>query len=311
MGTPVFAVPALREVSRQCEVAAVVTQPDRPRGRGQHVSPSAVASAAEELNLEVIKMDRVNTTEARERLSALAPDLFAVVAFGAILKPEALKIPRRGCINLHGSLLPAYRGASPVQRALWDGCEGTGVTTMWMDEGVDTGDMILQRWEAIAPDDDAATLAARLAEIGAPLLAESLTLAHEGRASRRPQPKTGASYAPKLTKRDGIVEWALDSVAVWNRQRAVTPWPGAATMFRGRRLILLETKPHHQLDADAVPGTVLEVNDSGVVVACKPGAIRIIRVKPEGKTEMHAGEWARGAHIGAGDLLETEKEAHA
>jgi methionyl-tRNA formyltransferase len=182
MGTPEFAVPALRETARSCDVAAVVTQPDRPRGRGLAAAPSPVALAAEALGLAVLKPADPNAEETRRALSALSPDFIAVVAFGAILKPGLLAVPRLGAINLHGSLLPEYRGASPVQRALWEGRKTTGVTTLWMDQGIDTGDLILRGEVGIHDDDNAGTLAARLAEAGAPLLARSLVLAFEGRA---------------------------------------------------------------------------------------------------------------------------------
>ncbi|HEY6867248.1 MAG TPA: methionyl-tRNA formyltransferase, partial [Candidatus Eisenbacteria bacterium] len=188
MGTPAFAVPALGAVAAACDVAAVVTQPDRPRGRGLEPAPSAVASEAARLGLAVMKPEQPNAPETRAALAALAPDLFAVVAFGAILSRELLRVPKRGAINLHGSLLPDYRGAAPVQRALWDGRAFTGVTTLWMDEGIDTGPLILQRWHPIAADDDAGRLAESLAALGAPLLAERLALAHAGRAPRRAQP---------------------------------------------------------------------------------------------------------------------------
>ena len=194
MGTPEFAVPALRAVARACDVAAVVTQPDRPRGRGQHAAASAVAGEAESLGLTVLKPADVNAFESRARLRELAPDLLAVVAYGMILEPESLALGRLGAINLHGSRLPDYRGASPVQRALWDGRTTTGVTTIWMDAGIDTGDMILQRWCVIEPTDTAGTLAPRLATLGAPLLAESLVLAHGGKAPRRPQPAGGSGW---------------------------------------------------------------------------------------------------------------------
>jgi len=194
MGTPDFAVPSLRAVARACEVVAVVTQPDRPRGRGQKSAPSAVAAeAADSTEAKVMKPEGLRAAATRDALAAFSADLFAVVAFGEILSPELLRVPRVGCINLHGALLPRYRGAAPVQRALWDGCAGTGVTTMWMDEGIDTGDCILQRWVGIEPQDHAGTLSARLAELGAPLLAESLLLAHAGRAPRTPGSHTSSS----------------------------------------------------------------------------------------------------------------------
>jgi len=311
MGTPDFAVPSLHAVARACDLAAVVTQPDRPRGRGQKSAPSAIAEAAEALAAPVMKPEGLRSAAARESLAALSADLFAVVAFGEIFSPELLRLPRLGCINLHGSLLPRYRGAGPVQRALWDGCAGTGVTTMWMEEGIDTGDCILQRWVGILPTDDAGSLSARLAELGAPILAESLLLAHAGRAPRRPQEKAAVSHAPKLKKQDGVVSWALDAVTVWNRQRAVTPWPGAATAHRGRRLLLMRAWPHHMLSVADEPGTVLGIFDSGVAVACRPGVLLVERVKPEGRNEMTAADWARGARIERGERLAIAEEAHA
>ena len=163
-----------------------------------------MATVALELGLEVMKPESPSSTESRAAIAALKPDLFAVVAFGSILSAELLEVPRLGSINLHGSLLPRYRGASPVQRALWDGCVGTGVTTLWMDEGIDTGDLILQRWVGIEPGDHAGSLAARLATLGAPLLAESLLMAHAGEAPRRPQVREEGSYAPRLRKKEGL-----------------------------------------------------------------------------------------------------------
>jgi methionyl-tRNA formyltransferase len=311
MGTPDFAVPSLGAVARACDVVAVVTQPDRPRGRGLERGPAAVALEAERLGLEVLKPERVNTPELCGRLAVLKPDLFAVVAFGAILKPDLLRVPRLGAINLHGSLLPDYRGAAPVQRALWDGRAWSGVTTLWMDEGIDTGDVILQRWHPIGADDDAGSLASTLAALGAPLLAESLTLALEGRAPRRPQERAAGSYAGKLTKRDGELDWTLDAVDVWNHQRAVTPWPGAAASFQGRRIQILAARPLDLLSRADAPGTVLGVERETVTVACRRGALSLVRLKPEGRGEMGAAEWARGARVAAGAAFDLEKEAHA
>jgi methionyl-tRNA formyltransferase len=312
MGTPDFAVPSLRAVARACEVAAVVTQPDRPRGRGQKSAPSAVAAeAAATIEAPVLKPDGLKAAATRDALLAMRADLFAVVAFGEILSPELLRVPRIGCINLHGALLPRYRGAAPVQRALWDGGAGTGVTTMWMDEGIDTGDCILQRWVGIEPQDHAGTLGARLAELGAPLLAESLLLAHAGRAPRTPQDATRVSHAPKLRKKDGVMNRELDAVTVWNRQRAVTPWPGAATAHRGHRLLVMRAWPLHQLDHADPPGAVLGVLPVGIAVACRPGALVIERVKPEGRNEMDAADWARGARIERGERFAITEEAHA
>jgi len=309
MGTPAFAVPALRAVAEVAQVVTVVTQPDRPRGRGQAMAPSAVAEAATELGLPVMKPERVNDAIAVGAIGALCPDLFAVVAFGAILSPDLLALPRLGALNLHGSLLPDYRGASPVQRALWDGRTSTGVTTLWMDEGIDTGDIVLQRPAPIEPDDDAGILAARLADLGGPLLAETVVLAHEGRSPRTPQDRAQGSYARKLSKQDGAVDWSLDAEVVWNHQRAVTPWPGAWTRFRDRNLILTRTRPLAGPTAGE-PGAVLEVRHDGVVVACAAGALLVERVKPEGRAEQAAADWAHGARLIPNERLLVAREAH-
>lgn len=311
MGTPDFAVPALRAVARECDLVAVVTRPDRPRGRGRASGSSAVAAVAAELGVEAWKPEKPNAAECRARLAALAVDLIAVVAFGSILRPELLRIPRLGCINLHGSLLPEYRGASPVQRALQDGRVATGVTTLWMDEGIDTGDLILQRWMAIESADNSDTLGTRLAELGAPLLAESLRLAFAGTAPRHAQDRAAGSYAPRLNKQDGAVDWTRDVDTIWNHQRAVTPWPGAAARFRERRLTLIQSWPRHRLPVPEPPGSVIDSTPQGVSVACRPGALLVTRVKPEGRAEMTAADWARGARIERGEMLVTEKEAHA
>jgi methionyl-tRNA formyltransferase len=294
MGTPAFAVPALRAVSAACDVVHVVTQPDRPRGRGQHTSESAVAVAAGELGLPLLRTADLNAPAVREALAALHADVFAVVAFGAILTPALLALPRAGCVNLHGSLLPDYRGAAPVQRALWDDRTETGVCTLFMDEGIDTGDVIRCARSEVREDDDAASLAARLAELGAPLLADSVCLAAEGRAPRTPQDRAAGSYAKKLRKEDGVVDWALPARTVWAHARAVTPWPGAATAFRGKRLQILKSRPEASSVA-ASPGTLLWNDHEGIRVACADGVLLVTRLKPEGRAELDAAEWARGA----------------
>ena len=308
MGTPVFAVPALLAVAQACEVAAVVTQPDRPRGRGRNAGASAVAQVAAELGLETLKPERLNTPEWTQLLGAIKADLFAVVAYGAILKPALLSLPRLGAVNLHGSLLPEYRGASPVQRALWDGRAATGVTTLWMNEGIDTGDVIRQCWAPIASTDNGETLAARLAELGAPLLAESLMLAHAGMAPRITQPAIG-SYAARLAKHDGVIDWALDAETVWNHQRSVTPWPGATTWFRDGRVQITSAIPVHRLHVDAAPGTILTQDAQGVEVACRPGVLRVLRLKQEGRAEMATPDWARGMRLTEQEHFEPMEKA--
>ena len=280
MGTPEFAVPALRAVAVTCDVVRVVTQPDRPRGRGQRSSGSPVAMAASELGLPVMRPADMKASDVCDELAALNADVFAVVAFGALLTPAVLALPRAGSVNLHGSLLPDYRGASPVQRALWDGRAETGVCTLFMDEGIDTGDVIQCARAAIRDDDDAATLAARLADLGAPLLAESVSLAAEGLAPRAPQDRAAGSYAKKLRKQDGVVDWALPARTVWSHARAVTPWPGATTVFRGRRVLLVRARPELGAADGAAPGTLLKSDHEGLRVACADGVLRVTRLKP-------------------------------
>ena len=307
MGTPEFSVPALRAVAAACDVVAVVTQPDRPKGRGQQTTESPVATCAHGLGIPVMRPLDMKAPEVRDALAALAADVFAVVAFGSILTPEVLALPRAGCVNLHGSLLPDYRGASPVQRALWDGLATTGVCTIVMDAGIDTGDVVLSRTEPIRDDDDAATLAARLAELGGPLLAESCVLLHEGRAPRTPQDRAAGSYAKKLKKQDGVADWTLPARVVWSHARAVTPWPGATTMFRGKRVLIVRSRPEPG-GGDAAPGTLLGSDEQGLRVACGEGVLRVTRLKPEGRAELDAAEWARGARIQPDERFEHLKE---
>jgi methionyl-tRNA formyltransferase len=307
MGSPEFAVPALRAVAAACDVVRVVTQPDRPSGRGLEVRASAVARVALELGLPVSRPARMRDPAVVTELREAAADVFVVVAFGAILTPEVLALPRAGCVNLHGSLLPDYRGASPVQRALWDGRGETGVCTLFMDEGIDTGDVIACQCELIRDDDDAGSLAARLATIGAPLLADSVVQAAEGRAPRRAQDRASGSYAGKLRKEDGVVDWTLPARVVWAHARAVTPWHGATAGFRGRRVLLTRTLPDPGTPA-AAAGTLLGSDDAGIRVACAEGVLRVLKLKPEGRAELDAAEWARGARPQPGERFESMKE---
>ncbi len=307
MGTPEFSVPALRAVAAACDVVLVVTQPDRPKGRGLESAESAVALVAHELGLPVLKPVDMKAPEVRETLASLGADVFTVVAFGAILTPEVLALPRAGCVNLHGSLLPDYRGASPVQRALWDGRAEAGVCTIFMDEGIDTGDVIASVRTNVRDDDDASSLAARLAQLGGPLLASSALLAASGKAPRAPQDRTAGSYAKKLKKEDGIVDWTLPARVVWSHARAVTPWPGATSMFRGKRVLIVRSRPEPG-GGDAAPGSFLSSDEQGVRIACGEGVLRVTRLKPEGRAELDAAEWARGARIQPDERFENLKE---
>ncbi len=305
MGTPDFAVPSLHAVHETCDVAAVVTQPDRGRGRGRTLQPSDVGAEAAALGFAVLKPEKVNVPDVVATLRSLHPDLFAVVAFGGILGRELLEVPKLGSINLHGSLLPAYRGAAPVQRAIWDGLEETGVTTMWMDAGLDTGDMILTRRVAIEAGETAGELSARLAVLGAPLLAESLALAHAGKAPRTPQPAAGVSYAKKMKKRDGWLSFEAEAKTVWNRQRAVTPWPGATVDHAGHPLRIEACEPARNGSPGVPPGAIVAITPDGVEVACASGVLRLTRVRPASRPAMSAADWARGARLQIGQRLET------
>ena len=308
MGTPEFALPSLHAVAERCDVVRVVTQPDRPRGRGQVTSESPVAAAARERGLPVLRAADMKAPDVLDELRSLRADVFAVVAFGAILTPAVLALPRAGCVNLHGSLLPDFRGAAPVQRALWEGRSETGVCTLFMDEGIDTGDVIRCLRAPIHDDDDAGTLAARLAALGGPLLAESVLLAARGEAPRTSQDRAAGSYARKLRKEDGVVDWRLPARTVWARARAVTPWPGATTAFRGRRVQLLRSRPEPAANR-AEPGTLLRWDEQGVDVACAEGALRVSTIKPEGRAQLDAAEWARGARPEPGERFESLRES--
>jgi len=307
MGTPEFSVPALRAVAAACDVVRVVTQPDRPKGRGLETTESPVARVAHELGITVMRPADMKTTEVRDELASLGADVFAVVAFGAILTPEVLALPKHGCVNLHGSLLPDYRGASPVQRALWDGRTETGVSTIFMDAGIDTGDVIEMLREPIRDDDDASSLAARLAELGGPLLASSCVLAASGRAPRTPQDRSAGSYAKKLKKEDGVIDWTLSARVVCSHARAVTPWPGATTTFRGKRMLIVRSRPEAG-GGDAAPGSLLSSDEQGLQVACGEGVLHVTKLKPEGRAELDAAEWARGARIQPDERFQTLKE---
>ena len=302
MGTPAFAVPALRAVAAACDVVRVVTQPDRPSGRGLDARASAVADAAGELGLPVLRAGDLKAQPALDTLADARADVFAVVAFGVILSRAVLALPRAGCVNLHGSLLPDYRGASPVQSALWDGRGETGVCTLFMDEGIDTGDVIACRSEPIREDDDAGSLASRLAERGAPLLAESVLLAAEGRAPRTPQDRAAGSYARKLKKEDGVVDWSRPAGQIHDVIRGLHPWPHAYTFMDGTRLILLRSSPSLEVTGE-VPGTVIRAHGDDLSVAAGGGVVRIRELQLEGKRPMATLHFLAGHHVTVGARL--------
>jgi methionyl-tRNA formyltransferase len=305
MGSPPFAVPALDALLTRHEVALVVAQPDKPAGRGQHVTRPPVACRADAAGVPVVQPRSARTGELAFALRAARPDLGVVVAYGKILPPDVLAAPRHGCVNIHASILPAYRGAAPIQRALLAGATETGVTIMQLDEGLDTGPTLGCRRIPIEISDTSGTLHDRLAPLGAELLLAAVASIEAGTAIATPQDHARASYAPMLTKADGVIDWTAAAERVRDRIRAVDPWPGAATWAGATRLKLfgaLVTRPSGSAPAGE-PGRVLVVDGSGMQVACGDGVVTVAEVHPAGKRRMTAAAFAAGRAVSAGLVL--------
>lgn len=301
LGTPGFAIPSLEALLRTHDVVAVVTQPDRPSGRGRRLTPPPVAAFARARGIPVLQPARLRAPEVVEQLRALRPDVIVTVAYGRIIPKEILDLPPLGPINLHPSLLPKYRGASPIAAAILHGETETGVTVMYQSAELDAGDIILQRRVPIAPEDTARTLEARLAREGAEALVEALALVAEGRAPRIPQEGAGSTYAGKLEKSHGRLDWTQSAARLVNVIRAMDPWPSAFTHHRGR---LLKVWRARALPGVAgAPGEVLAVGEEGIVVGAGDGALLLLEVQPEGGRRMTAAEYARGARLAAGERL--------
>lgn len=295
MGTPDFAVPTLESLvsARDVNVVGVVTQPDRPRGRGRRLTPSSVKQTAMAHDRPVFQPQSLHTPEAVAQLAAWEPEVIVVAAFGQILPPDVLDLPPHGCLNVHASLLPRWRGAAPVQAAILAGDEVTGVTIMQMDAGLDTGPILARREEPIRPDDTRETLEERLARLGATLLVETLPPYLAGKLTPRPQPEESATYAAQLRKEDGRLDWSRPAVELDRRVRAFTPWPGAFTTWRGQRLRVLQAAPLPNWQDDARPGTVIALAD-GAAVATGRGALRLEEVQLAGKQRMDIATFLRG-----------------
>ena len=307
MGTPPLARTSLAALLAQpdWEVVAVVTQPDRPKGRSLALQPSPVKELALAHRLPVLQPLKARAAEFLATLRQYAPDLIVVAAYGHILPQSVLDLPRFGCLNVHTSLLPAYRGAAPIQWAIARGETQTGVTIMQMDAGMDTGAILSQRATPIAAADDAQTLYNRLAELGAELLVQTVPGLVSGALHPRPQPTEGVSHAPKVSKEDGHIRWALSAVEIWNRLRAFTPWPGAYTFpqppAKSQLLKLWQAVPVE--DTVGPPGEVLRADKTGVVIACGQGALRALELQPEGGRRMKAHEFLAGHALPAGTRL--------
>jgi methionyl-tRNA formyltransferase len=306
MGTPDFAAASLRAIlAAGYEVVGVVTQPDKPVGRGGKVKFSPVKELALQHNLPVFQPKRVRRPEVIAELKALKPDVTVVVAFGQILSKEALEIAPLGSINVHGSVLPRWRGAAPIQRAIMAGDTETGITTMYMDEGMDTGDICLIRTTPILPEDTGGTLHDRLAQIGAELIVETLQRLEAGTAPRVPQPAEGVTLAAKLTRADEAIDWTRSSKELHDQIRALNPWPGAFCEGPKGPLKIWEATPV-QTDATAEPGMVIEiVKKQGILVKTGDGALLIESVQPSNKGRMDAISFVNGGGIAVGERLRT------
>ena len=302
MGTPDFAVPTLRVLIEAHDVVGVVTQPDRPAGRGRELHQSAVKREAVQRNLPVFQPRSLRTPEALAQLAQWMPELIVVAAFGQILTEEVLELPPYGCLNVHASLLPRWRGAAPVAAAIMAGDEVTGVTVMKMDAGLDTGPIVAQRQEPIRADDTRPTLMERLSFLGAELLAETLPAYVAGDLVPQPQDDEEATIAERLRKEDGRLDWSRPALALDRKIRALTPWPGTYTFWEGRRLKIIEASPLPDWRGGEGPGTVVEVGD-GVAVVTGQGALRLEEVQLAGKRAMGMGPFLQGHQDFVGSRL--------
>jgi methionyl-tRNA formyltransferase len=302
MGTPDFAVPALQALARDHQVAGVVTQPDRPAGRGRRLVAPPVKEAAQALGLELFQPATLRPPEAVERLRAWQPELVVVAAFGQILRPEVLAIPPHGCLNIHASLLPRWRGAAPIPAAILAGDGRTGVTIMRMDEGLDTGPMLAQADWPIGLRDTAGSLTAALARLGASLLMEALPGWLAGAIAPRPQDEALATTCRTLHKEDGLLDWALPAAHLDRQVRACDPWPGAYTTWAGQRLRILRARPLPGGTAGAEPGRVVDLAP-GTAVATGEGLLELLEVQLAGKGAMDAHAFGQGRRDFAGSLL--------
>jgi methionyl-tRNA formyltransferase len=290
-GTPDFAVPSLIAAASRQEVVAVYTQPDRPAGRGRTLTPSPVKRAALERGIPVLQPESLKSQVARDALAALQPDLLVVVAYGLILPPKILAIPKFGCWNVHASLLPRWRGAAPIQRAIEAGDTQTGVCVIQMEAGLDTGPVLLSQPIDIAPDDTGGQLHDRLAALGAQVLADGLGLLRAGmRPVPQPQPAEGVTYAHKLDKAEAKLDWSQPATVLANKVRAFNPWPMAEAMVAGERL-RIHAATVLSLEHGAAPGSLLAAGRDGLDVACGQGALRIRTLQREGGKAITAADF--------------------
>jgi methionyl-tRNA formyltransferase len=301
-GTPAFAVPPLQHLlaQRDFEILAALTQPDRPRGRGREISESPVKQAALAAGIPVHQPEKVRAPEVQQLLEKLAPDAIVIIAYGQIIPARLLPIPKYGWINLHASLLPKYRGAAPINWAIANGETQTGVTSMRIDAGMDTGEMLLRQEIEIRPNETTPELAIRLSDLGAPLIVETLRGLAAGTIQPSPQDTAAATYAPILKKEDGRIDWNLPAQSIYNRIRGFTPWPGAYTVFRGQ-LCHIWGEPvsnsENEKHAAGNPGRLAYANGTLLIACGHATSLRLTSVKLEGRKQISAAEFANGVRL--------------
>jgi methionyl-tRNA formyltransferase len=302
-GTPAFAVPSLRALLSDSyfQIAGVVTQPDRPRGRGKKTASSPVKDAALEAGVPVYQTEKVRSESSLDYFKRLAPDVVVIIAYGQIIPAALIAIPRLGWINLHGSLLPKYRGAAPINWAIINGEKVTGLTTMQIDAGLDTGPMLLKYQTGIGPDETAPDLYGQLAGAGAPLIMETLKKLDQGEIAPAPQDNSQATLAPPLKKEDGRIDWFLPAPKIYNRIRGLQPWPGAFTTFRGATCRIWG-KPLKPVAAGGMPGIILPTQEDGLLVICGASTVlHVEQVQIEGRNRISDREFMNGARIAPGE----------
>jgi methionyl-tRNA formyltransferase len=302
MGTPNFALQTLQGlIAAGCNLVGVYTQPDRPKGRGKQLAAPPVKELAQRHGIPVYQPARLRQPETVAELQALAPDLIVVVAYGQILPKSVLDIPRYGCINVHASLLPRYRGAAPINKAIIDGETQTGITTMYMDVGLDTGDMLVKQSLAIGPDETAGQLHDRLAALGRATMEETLRLFCAGTLQREPQDDGQSTYAPMMKKEDGRIDWNRSAIEIHNQVRGLDPWPGAYTTLNGELLKFAGTSP--QTGEGGFPGSIVAADGNGVRIACGSGTLLVRELQLASRKRLTAANFLRGCKLAPGMIL--------
>jgi len=303
MGTPDFALQTLQGlIDAGCNLVGVYTQPDRPKGRGKQLAAPPVKELAQQHGIPVFQPQKLRQPEAVAELKALAPDLIVVVAYGQILPKSVLDIPAHGCINVHASLLPRYRGAAPINQAIIDGETETGITTMFMDVGLDTGDMLIKKILPIEPEETAGELHDRLAVLGRETMAETLRQLCAGTLRGEVQDDAQSTYAPMMKKEDGRIDWSRSATEVHNQVRGLDPWPGAYTTLNGELLKLARTSP--VTNGAAAPGTVVAADQEGVRIACGNGSLLVRELQLAGRKRLGAADFLRGCPLEPGTSFE-------